>query len=239
MGKMIKNTILKPMYLLNTGLSKENSQKNISKVTSLIRNISNDLSEDAFEIEKINLPAKLVAAYSGLGKYGRNNLVYIDGLGSYHWLAVYAANLPGGKAPVDIKLQPQCVKCNKSINICPVKAIDEDRYLLHPSRCITYYNEAPEPFPKWIDARAHNALIGCTDRQAVCPMNKKITPHSVNSAVLFTDLNHKIIFNQAETQLILDRTEFNLLPVFMQKKLESINFVEDYRLLARNLSALL
>ena len=44
--------------------------------------------------EATKLPCKPVAAHTGLGVYGRNNIIYVEGMGSFCRLAMYLTDLP-------------------------------------------------------------------------------------------------------------------------------------------------
>ena len=47
-----------------------------------------------YQIWKTCLPLKTLAVRSGLAKYGRNNISYVPGLGSFHQLAAFFSDLP-------------------------------------------------------------------------------------------------------------------------------------------------
>lgn len=75
-----KAVLMPPMYLYNSSVENEKYQSNILKITKLLNDI---LSKHSFEANKINLPAKLLTVKSGLGVYGKNNICYVDGIGSF------------------------------------------------------------------------------------------------------------------------------------------------------------
>ncbi|MBN1677748.1 MAG: 4Fe-4S binding protein [Candidatus Thermoplasmatota archaeon] len=140
------------------------------------------LLKKAFEPRKYRfvramLPLKLLAVRSGLALYGRNNITYIPAFGSFHRPTAFYSDYD---SPVDNwqekKALPLCDKCKACIEACPTKAIREDRFLVSAETCLTYLNEKPasERFSRWIDASAHNALIGCMRCQMVCPYNKEL-----------------------------------------------------------------
>jgi len=47
-----------------------------------------------FSVVQTNLPLKTLAVRSGLAKYGRNNITYIDGMGSFYRLVAYYTDIP-------------------------------------------------------------------------------------------------------------------------------------------------
>lgn len=132
------------------------------------------LRDEAARLEPANLPLKLVAARSGLAEYGRNNISYVRGLGSFHSLQAFFTEHPcsaGGWHSVG----PMhfCKGCRICEQRCPTGAILSDRFMIDAGRCVTLYNERPDPMPAWIPSRAHNALVGCTMCQFECPANNK------------------------------------------------------------------
>ncbi len=118
-------------------------------------------------------PLKTLAACSGLARYGRNNVTYVDGLGSWLQLAACVSDAP----PPDDAVwgAPQalerCERCTACLRACPTGAIKGERFLLHTERCLTYHNESRAPFPDWLESSVHHAAVGCLRCQQVCPEN--------------------------------------------------------------------
>jgi epoxyqueuosine reductase len=143
------------------------------------------------------LPLKLLAARSGLTKYGRNNIAYADGMGSLMRLTAVYTNMPAteeswGKAEV----MPQCQNCSLCQNACPTGAIQTDRFLLHAERCLTYHNEkdGAVPFPSWIRPQWHNCVVGCMKCQAACPQNRPYLKQ-VGETAEFTEKETEMLLN--------------------------------------------
>lgn len=134
----------------------------------------------------LRAPLKNIVARLGLATYGRNNITYAPGFGSYHQPIGFVtdadlvsgapdplAGTPGGEATSSPFLMcPECVGCDACARACPAGAIGDDRFLLHTERCLTFMNEYMIPWPDWLPASAHNALIGCLACQRVCPQNR-------------------------------------------------------------------
>lgn len=216
-----------PMYLFNTSVKLEHKQKNIAKVTSVLNKI---LLPQNYKIVKANLPCKLIAAKSGLGAYGKNNICYINNQSSFYWIGVYVSDMPVENKPLKkYTIMDMCKNCDLCLKNCPTGAISNDRFIVHANKCITLQNESTEDFKNWINPRWHNSIIGCMRCQIICPINK-------NSIKNVKDLAE---FNDLETKMILAKTPLSKLPAAIYKKLEIINFIEDYDLLARNLNALI
>ena len=131
-------------------------------------------------------PLKNIAARLGLAAYGRNNITYAPGFGSYHQLVCFVTEAdlvsgaadplkgtPGGAAASSPALMcPECAGCDACSRACPAGAIGHDRFLLHTERCLTFMNEHHVPWPDWLPASAHNAIIGCLVCQRACPLNR-------------------------------------------------------------------
>jgi len=129
-------------------------------------------------VEHLTAPLKTVAKMLGLVRYGRNNIAYAEGIGSYMQLCGYLtdAALPVSADRVGERpdLLPECEDCTICRSACPTKAIADDRVLLRAERCITLANENPGAWPDSLPARAHHCLIGCLLCQRACPANPKL-----------------------------------------------------------------
>jgi epoxyqueuosine reductase len=198
------------------------------------------LEPAGYRVAEAVLPKKLLAVRSGLAAYGKNNISYIPGMGSFYGLVVVYSDLP---AQEDHWREPQmmesCRNCSACLRHCPVGAIPSaplrtgtsERFLLHAERCITFHNEKPGdvPFPAWIDPSWHNCLIGCLHCQRVCPENREFL-HWVEE---------RVEFSQEETALLLQGVALDQLPPATAKKLEQSDVIELLDVLPRNLGVLL
>jgi len=88
------------------------------------------------------LPLKILALRSELASYGKNNISYIPGRGSFYMLIVFYTDFP---CQEDIWVKPQIMKIchtySAYIDNCPTGAITSGGFLLRAERCITFYNE--------------------------------------------------------------------------------------------------
>jgi len=177
-------------------------------------------------------PEKAMLTRSGLGHYGRNNLTFVVGMGSYHRPVVLVSDLPyeGVRAQTEPAVLPRCSTCRACLTACPTGAIGEDRFLLHAERCLTFWNEKPPDvaFPDWIDPEWHHALVGCFRCQEVCPENRAFIGSVVEGPT----------FDLAATQAILRGAPMENLPPSAQKALHSWDLVGYFDVLPRNLGAL-
>jgi epoxyqueuosine reductase len=176
------------------------------------------------------LPKKLIAVHSGLAEYGKNNLVYVNGMGSFHRLTLFATDLPCTQDLwQNLQQLDSCKTCSACQRHCPTAAIQNENFIIKAERCLTYLNEQPGKFPGWVDPVWHNSIIGCLKCQEICPENKNyITP-----------LKHKIKFNENETTMIINNTPFEKLPQPLKNKIHQLCLHCYYTLLSRNISSLL
>lgn len=186
--------------------------------------------QEGYRVAKTQLPLKTLAVRSGLAYYGRNNLCYIPGMGSFLQLVGAYSDFPCNGDPWrESKVLDRCESCVACMRHCPTGAITKDRFLLHADRCLTYHNEAARDFPSWIDPSWHHCLIGCMRCQTACPENRTLQEW-------FEDRTE---FTEEETALFIQNTPHNQLPVKTITKMNSLEINEDYRLLCRNLSMII
>jgi epoxyqueuosine reductase len=187
------------------------------------------LEPDGYEVAGALLPLKTLAAWSGLTAYGRNNICYVDGMGSFLQLAGAFSDLPcSGPAWQEPRMLRRCDSCVACLRSCPSGAIVQDRFLLHAELCLTCHNEGAAELPAWVDPSWHHCLIGCMKCQSVCPENRAFLSW-------FDDRGE---FTEQETAHLLERTPFDQLPDDTAAKLRNLQLNEDYRILCRNLSLL-
>jgi epoxyqueuosine reductase len=176
-------------------------------------------------------PLKTLAACSGLARYGRNNIAYVPGLGSYLLLAACATDVPPPAPAVwDEPLQlDRCERCSACVRACPGGAIRTDRFLLQTDRCLTMVNEDEAPFPDWVDPAWHHCAVGCLRCQQVCPENATVDLRVASAEV----------FDEAESAAILAATPSDGLARRTLEKLARCGLDYSPGLIARNLRALL
>ena len=218
-GKNVK-TIIPPTYLF-------------SKVKRMCIGILSEVFGNKIEIIRAMLPLKLLAARSGLGRYGRNHLCYVDGMGSFVRLEAFFIQYRTDRDDWQHKEMLQnCENCYKCVLICTTKCIKNEELnnkvlIIEAGRCITHYNENEGAFPPELHPGAHNALVGCIKCQAVCPVNH---PYLKEKEVIET-------FTEEETDLILknklDTSEA------ISDKLKNMDMDEYQPVFSRNLKALI
>jgi epoxyqueuosine reductase len=194
--------------------------------------LSNALSVHGYRVTRATLPKKLLAVRSGLSEYGRNNITYVAGLGSYYWLSAFYSDLPCEQDEWrEPRMMERCEDCVACVNVCPTGAISPGRFLLRAERCIAYFSEEPTdvPFPDWFEPGLYECLVGCMYCQRICPENKEITEWIEDGAEFTAD----------ETNLLLDGTAPEHLPDRTVNKLNGSDLIAYYYALPRNLKVLL
>jgi epoxyqueuosine reductase len=188
------------------------------------------LQREDYHLAKPQLPLKTLAVRSGLARYGRNNICYVPGRGSFIQLVGAFSDLPGEGDPwQEPEALERCDSCTACLRSCPTAAISSDRFLLRAELCLTYHNESANDFPAWIDPSWHHCLIGCLRCQTVCPENKAVLNWFEDRAE----------FSEQETTLFIQRTSFDQLPVEATRKIKSLEINENYQMLCRNLSMII
>jgi epoxyqueuosine reductase len=190
------------------------------------------LAPAGFHVAPALLPEKLLAARCGLAAYGRNNITFVPGMGSFLRLATFFTDVPledgTWNAP---EMMPRCAGCHSCARACPTSAIAPERFLLHTERCVVFHNERPGslPLPAWIDPLSHRCLVGCLECQKACPENARFLDR-VEDAGEYT---------QEETAMITGAIPQEQLPADLIAKLEKSDLLCLFGILSRNLRAVL
>lgn len=199
----------------------------------ILEDLTKKFSEHGYRFLKTNIPEKLLAANSGLVYYGRNNISYIPGLGSFYQLFSFVTNIKADNAdPQDFMMLERCFSCVACVKVCPTQAITTDRFLIHAEKCLTFLNENPGVFPDWVNPNAHNSLVGCILCQKYCPENKKFVNWIESS----------VSFNEKETNMILQSDNMKNFSEILLEKIRRLDLVGthiEFNVLKRNLKVLL
>jgi epoxyqueuosine reductase len=196
------------------------------------RLVAKAVGKEGYKIATPVLPLKLLATRSGLANYGRNNITYVQGMGSFMRLTAVYSDMPcESESWQEPKMMSHCKDCELCRRTCPTGAIASDRFLLHAERCLTYHNEkeASIPFPEWIKPEWHNCIVGCIRCQAVCPENKPFLSMVGETAE----------FTEEETKLLLNAANPEKLSADTVAKMKTLSLMDYYKELPRNLGVLL
>lgn len=95
------------------------------------------VGKEGYEIATPLLPQKLLAARSGLVEYERNNITYVQGMGSFMRLtAVYSDMQIESDYWQEPKMMTRYQDCNLCQKSCPTAAVSSDRFLLHAEKSL-------------------------------------------------------------------------------------------------------
>jgi epoxyqueuosine reductase len=140
------------------------------------------------------LAMKRLAARTGLARYGRNNICYVEGMGSFLALSAFYSDMPREETPWrDLAPMDACASCSACEKSCPTGAIRAGRFLIDTARCLSFYNEGAGDFPEWLPAEVHHCAYDCLHCQMACPQNRAYAGNSIGP----------IEFSESETEDLL------------------------------------
>lgn len=177
-----------------------------------------------------NLPLKRLAVQSGLARYGRNNVTYIEGMGSNFSYAAYFTDIP---CVMDewgaIRHAGTCNNCKLCMNNCPTGAIRPERFLIDNQRCLSAMNEEPGEFPEWLPTSVHHCLYDCMRCQIICPMN----------ITFKEDVLRTVVFSEQETGLLLEGAPYDTFSDSLRGRTKLLGLDQWLAAIPRNLKILL
>jgi len=186
------------------------------------------LAPAGYQTELIIPPLKLLAVRSGLARYGRNNLCYVEGQGCCSHLSAFLTTLPPSDftwaAPT---YMPECERCVRCQCTCPTGALENSGVVV--DRCLTRFNRMPGEYPEWIDKKWLNSLFGCLKCIGACPFN----------APYLSDPEHMLTFCEADTATLLAAAAWEDVPAELAARFDCLGFPEFYPILLRNIRAIL
>lgn len=191
------------------------------------------IKKQGYSFSRTKLHLKLLAVRSGLAKYGRNNITYVDGMGSFFNLFAFFTDYPFEHDDWhEMEMLSYCRSCVLCLNNCPTGAIRKNEMVINAGKCISIYNEIPGEIPLWIAPEAHNSLMGCVKCQVLCPGNAKAIQNMREFDPISAKSVHQIISED-------DRAEFRAIfgPIFELEDEESIDYF--FPVFKRNLQVLL
>lgn len=178
-------------------------------------------------LERARIPQKMAAVRSGLAKYGKNNISFVEGMGSYHQLLTFYSDYPfKNDCWGRLKMLPECKGCFICMKECRSKVIRKDNFVIDVGRCVTLYNELTDPMPEWMPAESHNSLIGCLACQYPCPVNIPYNNHVATLPDITED----------ETRMVLSGKEDKKLWDSVRRKLNPVGGSNNLSYLSKNLN---
>ncbi len=178
----------------------------------------------------VNLPLKRLAVQSGLAVYGKNNVSFIDGMGSVFSYAAYFSDLECAADEWQaVRVAERCTHCLACYKNCPTGAIRKERFLINNEICLSNLNEGPGEFPAWLPRSVHHCLYDCLQCQIICPMNQDYIHNTIGP----------IRFSAEETELLLAGRRLETCPPEMQRKAKLLGMDEWWDNIPRNLRVLM
>jgi len=178
---------------------------------------------------RVRLPLKSLSARSGLAEYGRNNIAFVNGYGSYHALYGLFTDKVLDDQWGPMKMHRMCRGCMVCRRECPTKCIPDSGFVINVGRCITLYNELPDSIPAWINPNAHNTLVGCLKCQFGCPINEEVSK-TIHTIAEMTAEETDFILKQGTDKEYLKK---------IVEKLRAFPSAEDLAYFSRNLRLVL
>jgi epoxyqueuosine reductase len=212
-------TVIPPTYIASAGRAR------------CLQILGSVLCAAGHAVARARVPNKLLAVRTGLARYGRNNLAYVRGMGTFARLDAFCTDADLQAEERIIKgslLMSCCPPCRICHHVCPTGCIPHDGTVIDAARCLTYLNESEGEWPDWLDPRAHNSLVGCMRCQEMCPADR----YYLRKEAVVSE------FDREETAIILENLSPEQLPAALRAKLGELD-LEDYSpILGRNLLAL-
>ncbi len=176
-----------------------------------------------------SLPLKRLAVQCGLAEYGRNNITYVQGMGSHLSYAAYYTDMPCGEDTWrDVCVAQRCQGCTACINHCPTGAIRKDKFLIDNTKCLSAMNETVDDFPEWLPFSVHHTIYDCLKCQLNCPMNAEANANVAGP----------VRFDEQETQRILQGPPYDDAPKALRQKTEFLELNKWGAGVSRNLRLL-
>lgn len=120
------------------------------------------------------------ARRAGLGSYGKNSNMLIEGAGSWFVLGAVVTDLDLVSAEPVLELAPDadpCGSCRRCMDACPTGAIVAEG-VVDARRCLAWLVQARGTFPAEFRNALGDRIYGCDTCQEVCPENRR---HAVPS----------------------------------------------------------
>jgi epoxyqueuosine reductase len=116
---------------------------------------------------------RAAAHRAGIGWFGKNSLLILDGLGSWFLLGAVVTDAPLPPARPE-ELAPHasgCGTCSRCMTACPTGALVAPG-VVDARRCLAWLVQAEGSFPEEHRAALGDRVYGCDACQEVCPINR-------------------------------------------------------------------
>ncbi len=113
---------------------------------------------------------RAAAHRAGLGWFGKNANLLIDGLGS--WVVLGSVLTDASLAPADAPMPDGCGGCTRCLDGCPTGAIVAPG-VVDARRCLAWLLQARGTFPAEHRIALGDRIYGCDECQEVCPPSRR------------------------------------------------------------------
>ena len=150
-----------------------------------------------------------VAYRAGLGWYGKNANLLLDGLGS--WFVLGCVVTTARLVPAETTVKDGCGSCSRCIDGCPTGAIVAPG-VVDARKCLAWLVQKPGTFDVSFRAALGNRIYGCDECQEVCPptvrrtINRSVGDEraSVDALQLLTSTDEEVL-RTADKWYVADR----------------------------------
>ena len=140
------------------------------QLRSSLRKIASKLEADGYRCivlaDDNAMVDREVAYQAGLGWFGKNSNLLIDGAGSYFVLGCIITD--AALTPAVVPVADGCGSCRRCLDNCPTQAIIAPG-LIDANRCLAWLLQKPGVFDRQFRVALADRLYGCDDCQEVCP----------------------------------------------------------------------
>lgn len=211
-----KYDILIPSGYWDDGVTYEGAEKKIRQDLKL---------GDSVKMEsRVRLPLKTLSVRSGLADYGKNNITFVRDYGSFHQLIAFYTDIEMEDNWRQINMMRLCKGCTICVDMCPMKCIRKDNFVIDVDKCVTLYNELEDPIPEWMPTETHNAMVGCIHCQYTCPANAE----GIKNIGKIADMSE-----EETAYLLSDRTD-EVMQKHLEKKLKLFPYITMIDYFRRN-----
>jgi len=91
------------------------------QIGSMLENI---LDSTEYQLYPAALPLKVLAVSTGMARYGRNNIAYVEEMGSFVRLKAFLSDMPADEADwLEPQVMNECDRCKACLNTCPTERL--------------------------------------------------------------------------------------------------------------------
>jgi epoxyqueuosine reductase len=115
---------------------------------------------------------RAAAVRAGIGWYGKNSNVLVQGAGSWFVIGSVITDAPIAPLTPPAPVADGCGSCHHCITACPTGALVGPGRL-DARKCLAWLVQAPGLFPRQYREALGDRIYGCDDCQSSCPINRR------------------------------------------------------------------